>query len=211
MPGHDALRAAARAGDLARARALLDDGADADATCAAGWSPLILATVGGHEPLVELLLARGARARPAPRGAAGAAPTHTALRAAALCGRAAIARRLLAAGAAADAASEHARTPLMGACRPRAEAATDEVLAILELLLERLDEGAINAYNDDGESALALAIARDDRATATRLLNAGATATREDERNCLSTDMRALVKGARSRKRARHGDGAGDV
>ena len=69
----------------------------------------------------------------------------------------------------------------------------------------------INAYNDDGESALALAIARDDRATATRLLNAGATATREDERNCLSTDMRALVKGARSRKRARHGDGAGDV
>ena len=99
----------------------------------------------------------------------------------------------------------------MGACRPRADAATEDVLVILELLLERLDADGINAYNDDGESALALAIARDDRGVATRLLNAGATATREDERNSRSTDMRALVKGARSRTRkcARYG-GAGD-
>ena len=80
----------------------------------------------------------------------------------------------------------------MGACRPRAEAATDEVLAILELLLERLDEGAINAYNDDGESALALAIARDDRATATRLSTRARP--RRAKTSALRPDTRALVK-----------------
>ena len=51
-----------------------------------------------------------------------------------------------------------------------------------------------------GESALALAIERDDHATAARLLGAGATATREDERNSRSADMRALVREARSRE-----------
>jgi uncharacterized protein len=55
-----AFRGAARYGDVARLRALLDDGADVNARDRYHQTGLMLAAQGGHAECVRLLLARGA-------------------------------------------------------------------------------------------------------------------------------------------------------
>lgn len=76
--GFTPLMFAARRGDLAMARLLLDHGAAIDDVAADGSTPLLVATVRGHVPLALLLLERGA----APDGAldaAGYTPLHWAV------------------------------------------------------------------------------------------------------------------------------------
>jgi ankyrin repeat protein len=58
--GHTPLLFAARAGDLASARALVQGGAAVDGLSAFGLSPLIMAVHGGNAELVEFLLEQGA-------------------------------------------------------------------------------------------------------------------------------------------------------
>ena len=76
--GFTPLMFAARHGDLAMARLLLDHGATIDDADAEGSTPLLVATVRGHVPFALLLLERGA----APDGApelAGYTPLHWAV------------------------------------------------------------------------------------------------------------------------------------
>ena len=90
--GSTALLFAARNGDVATARALLDAGADVNDTAAAGTSALVVAAHSGHGALAQLLLGRGADPN-----AAGAG--YTALHAAVLRGEEALVAGLLAHGA----------------------------------------------------------------------------------------------------------------
>ena len=90
--GSTALLFAARNGDVASARALLDAGADVDDTAAAGTSALVIAAHSGHGALAGFLLERGADPN-----AAGAG--YTALHAAVLRGQGPLVRALLAHGA----------------------------------------------------------------------------------------------------------------
>ena len=90
--GSTALLFAARNGDVATARALLEAGADVNDTAAAGTSALVVAAHSGHGALAELLLGRGADPN-----AAGAG--YTALHAAVLRGEEALVAALLAHGA----------------------------------------------------------------------------------------------------------------
>jgi len=90
--GHSALLFAARAGDLASARLLLDAGAEVNDRSAADISALVLAAHADHTALVSFLLDRGADANSDGAG-------YTALHAAILRGNAAAASALLAHGA----------------------------------------------------------------------------------------------------------------
>ena len=97
--GSTALLFAARNGDLATARALVEAGADVDDTAAAGSSALVIAAHSGHGPLGVYLLEEGADPNVAAAG-------YTALHAATLRGQAALAAALLAHGADLDAIVE---------------------------------------------------------------------------------------------------------
>ena len=90
--GSTALLFAARNGDVATARVLLDAGADVDDTTAAGTSALVVAAHSGHGELAAFLLERGADPNTAEAG-------YTALHAAVLRSEGALVRALLAHGA----------------------------------------------------------------------------------------------------------------
>ncbi len=90
--GFTPLLFAARHGDVASARHLLNAGADVDETGADGNSALVLAAMSGHPRLAEFLLARGAN--PNANGAG-----YTALHAAILRPDSSLVRMLLARGA----------------------------------------------------------------------------------------------------------------
>ncbi len=76
--GYTPLMFAARQGDLATARLLLDRGADVNAESEADGSPLVIASAAGHEDLSLLLLDAGAD--PASADAGGVTALHYALR-----------------------------------------------------------------------------------------------------------------------------------
>ena len=76
--GFTPLMFAARHGDLAMARLLLDHGAAIDDVDAEGSTPLLVATVRGHVPFALLLLERGAAPDGAP-AVAGYTPLHWAV------------------------------------------------------------------------------------------------------------------------------------
>jgi ankyrin repeat protein len=120
-PLHDA----ARAGDLEKVRALIDQGATIDAQSERGETPLILAILEGHADVVELLIARGADVMA--RNERGLTPLH----AAAYSGNVELARFLLDHGAALeDRANVSGATPLM-------EAAEQNHVGVAELLMAR--------------------------------------------------------------------------
>jgi ankyrin repeat protein len=129
-----------------------------DAHAPDGFTPLTLACFFGHEEVVRALLARGANVDLAATHAMAVAPLH-----AAVAGRhETIACLLLAAGANPNAASH-------GGWRPAAQAAAHGDLGILKDLL---DHGADpNPRNDEGRSALALALEKG-QAEAAELLRA---------------------------------------
>jgi hypothetical protein len=58
---NEELLAAARAGDVASMKVLLEKGAPIEGTTAYGQTPLYLAAMNGHEPAVRLLLEKGAK------------------------------------------------------------------------------------------------------------------------------------------------------
>lgn len=90
--GNNALMFAARAGDLASARHLVDAGSDVNASNAFGTSPLIMAVHSGNVDLINYLLSRGANIDDDSSG-------HTALHAAVLRGNQAAVAALIDAGA----------------------------------------------------------------------------------------------------------------
>lgn len=102
------IHAAARAGDVAQVRALLDkDAALINALESAGWTPLHFAAQQGHQELAELLLARGADIH-ARLKHTGGTPLHVA----ASTGHASIVALLLAKGANANTTDDNEWTPL---------------------------------------------------------------------------------------------------
>jgi ankyrin repeat protein len=120
-PLHDA----ARAGDLEKVRALIDQGATIDAQSERGETPLILAILAGHIDVVELLILHGADVMA--RNERGLTPLH----AAAYSGSAELARLLLEHGSALeDTANVSGATPLM-------LAAEENRIAVAELLIHR--------------------------------------------------------------------------
>ena len=98
--GSTPLLFAARGGDVETARVLVEAGADPDETAASGASALVIAAHSGHGPLGIFLLAQRADPNAAEAG-------YTALHAAVLRGRVALAEALLDHGAEVDALVEH--------------------------------------------------------------------------------------------------------
>lgn len=126
-----------------------------------GFTPLTLASYFGHEEVVRRLLVLGAQVDLAATNAMGVAPLH-----AAVAGRhEAVTGLLLAAGANPNAASH-------GGWRPVAQAAAHGDLGILKSLL---DHGADpGPRNDEGKSALALALEKGQEGAAALLRARGA-------------------------------------
>jgi len=163
-----ALLEACAAGDEKKCAEALDRGARPGAADADGFTALIKAVVGDHRACVNLLLKKGAPVD-------GVRGGHTPLRAAALHGRASLLSQLLEEGADASIPSAHDRTPLMGACFPREDA--DPRLCKLGVFCLLADDNArasIGFQNDDGDTALHLALARSNGAVAEILAEAGA-------------------------------------
>jgi hypothetical protein len=106
-----ALPRAAREGDLARLRSLLDSGADPNRRDGNGNSPLVEAVAAGHAAAARLLLAAGASPNFTSSGG------RTPLIEAAIGGRIEIARMLIAAGADVNIGERGAGTPLEAAER----------------------------------------------------------------------------------------------
>jgi ankyrin repeat protein len=138
LPALDIFEAAAL-GDRSRAESLIDhDPALANAVAEDGFGPLGLASFFDHEPVVRLLLARGARVDAASANGMRVMPLHSA----AASHSVPIARLLLDAGAPVNArqgAGDLGFTPLM-------EAAFNGQTEMVDLLLER---GADTTMRDD--------------------------------------------------------------
>lgn len=141
------LRAAAAAGDLAKAAARINAGDDLEGTHkGTGRTPLLEAVIAGHAEVVDLLIARGADL-----SAACTAVGHTALGWAVVQGHADIVRLLLAHGASIDAVAPTSfmqRTPLH-------LAAQQGDTAILQLLIQA--GASLHAVDGRGDNALSLA------------------------------------------------------
>lgn len=137
---------AAAAGDLARVKELVErEGALASAYSPDGFFPLGLAAFFRRPAVVEYLLAKGADVSAQARNPMQVTALHAAV---ADGGHPGIARALIEAGAAVNMKQRHGWTPLHGATHSGDR-------ATVELLLSR---GAdVNAANDEGKTALALA------------------------------------------------------
>jgi ankyrin repeat protein len=124
---------------------------------AQGITPIIEASLLGNIQMVELLLAHGATAQPAPGF------RHTPLRAACLTANLPLIRLLVDRGADVNAQSEGGRTPLMGACylRPQFDALPDRGELSYQACQLMLQLGANpHITNSFGESALDLCVNR---------------------------------------------------
>ncbi|OQW40251.1 MAG: hypothetical protein A4C66_02365 [Nitrospira sp. HN-bin3] len=130
---------AARDGDVAAVRALLQQGADANAKTRGGRTALVIAAWWGRTPVVQALLEKGADVNAKnPEG-------WTALLAAVRASHTAVAQVLLEKGADINAKNSEGWTALMGAAR-------EDNAAIVKVLL---DGGAdVNAKNSEGWTAL---------------------------------------------------------
>mmetsp|Transcript_9028 Transcript_9028/g.13281 ORF Transcript_9028/g.13281 Transcript_9028/m.13281 type:complete len:257 (+) Transcript_9028:220-990(+) len=124
---------------------------------AQGITPIIEASLLGNIEMVELLLAHGATAQPAPGF------RHTPLRAACLTANLPLIRLLVDRGADVNAQSEGGRTPLMGACylRPQFDALPDRGELSFQACQLMLQLGANpHVTNSFDESALDLCVNR---------------------------------------------------
>jgi ankyrin repeat protein len=137
---------AAEAGDRSAALALLDGGADAKATDAAGTTALMWAAYHGDLALIERLIAAGADI------AAQSEFGTSAITEAAIIGHAAILRALLSAGADPNTENPEGETPIMAVAR------TGNVEAARTLIDAGADVNARESWG--GQSALMWAAAR---------------------------------------------------
>ena len=145
LRGTALLTYAARRGDVARLRALLDSGAAVNERDACGCAALHYAADGGHDSSVRELLDRGADVSWATEGDA-----RTALHLAATNGHGTVVAALVAGGAAVDARDRHGATPLALACLSSRDVAVAELLRL----------GAdVNAVDADGMTPLMVAVA----------------------------------------------------
>ena len=151
---------AVRAGDAARARALIADGVDVDAADGDGTTALHWAALNDDLETARALIAAGARVEAANRFDA------TPLALAAENGAAAFIELLLDAGADPDAATPEGETALMTASR------TGRADAVRVLLDRGADPNRAEGWR--GQTALMWAAAEDNRAAADALLAAGA-------------------------------------
>ena len=154
------LVAAARAGDAARARALIAAGVDVDGRDGDGTTALHWAALNDDVETAQALIAAGARVEAANRFDA------TPLALAAENGGAAFLELLLDAGADPDAATPEGETALMTASR------TGRADAVRVLLARGADPNRAEGWR--GQTALMWAAAEDNRAAAAALLAAGA-------------------------------------
>ena len=142
------LLAAAEAGDKAAVARLLNAGADANQRTRDGWTPMIMAAKEGHQDVIMALMMADAEVNPPGRSEPGFVPSHTALRGAAMNGRAGCVQMLLENEADPNQVSAENKTPLMGA-------AMNGHSDVVELLLEN---GALPmTVNRYGETAKMLA------------------------------------------------------
>lgn len=150
-PAEYPLLAAAEAGDKATVERLLNAGADANQRTSDGWTPIIMAAKEGHQDIIMDLMMADAEVNPPGREEPGFLPSHTALRGAAINGRAGCVRMLLENEADPNQCSSDNKTPLMGA-------AMNGHAEVVELLLAN---GALPMpKNTFGETARMLAEAR---------------------------------------------------
>ena len=141
-PLHDA----ARAGDIAQARSLIEAGTDLNAIGEDGETPLTSAVLGGHEELAVLLLDRGADIRASNSG--GFTPLHAAAYSNAL----GLAERLIDLGIDVTDRNNKAGVP------PLHVAAEEGHAEVAKLLIDR---GAdVEAHEANGYTALTRAIWR---------------------------------------------------
>ncbi len=171
-----ALLKAVQAGDFAGVNALLDKGADPDATDLKGWSALMAAASAGRGQIVRLLLDKGAKinartkAFPIILSANGSAIPggSNALIAAAYSGRPDIVSLLLEKHAQVNTRTDDKWTPLMAACF----SGSGETVRML------LDAGADqDVVNESGYSPLAMAIINRNRGAVHILKARGAVLT----------------------------------
>ncbi len=152
---HDAVKA----NDIEKVKALLANGADANAKDTTGDTPLHVAADGNARDVAELLLSRGADVNA--KADRGATPLHYA----AMANSKAVAELLLAKGADVNRKSEDGMTPLHGAAYSNAE----DVAALL--ILKGAD---INAKSNTGGTPLHYAAMANSKAVAELLLANGA-------------------------------------
>jgi ankyrin repeat protein len=197
----DAVIAAARQGDVSRVSALLDeDPALATAATMLGSQPIHAAYLGGHQPVVELLLSRGVsldtglaaelgmleRVEPAVRADPDLAKTFsstgsTLLHRACYWGQVAVSRLLLANGADANAATRDSFLQIrpLGCAVATADVPnpSDHQETVLELVRLLLGHGAdVNGRRRDGLTALHSAAYRGQLRVMRYLLEHGADA-----------------------------------
>jgi ankyrin repeat protein len=165
-PFDERLLEAAGKGDVNQAAALLNEGAQVNATNNSGRTSLYLAALGGHEAVARLLLEMGAAVNAADNS--GSTPLHEA----AGRGHEAVARLLLEMGAAVNAADNAGSTPLH-------EAAGQGHEALARLLLEK--DAAVNITSEAGWTPLHVAARRGREAVARLLLDKGASVNATDK------------------------------
>ena len=160
-PAESPVADAAQSGDVQRVRALLQEGADANAAQADGLTALHWAAMNNQKEIVDLLLYAGATVKPLTRVGAYT-PLHLASRA----GNAEIAAALIAAGANPNAWTSTGVTPLHFA----AQANSDATIRVL------VEQGAeLNAPDRfQGRTPLHFAAARDATRAISALLELGA-------------------------------------
>lgn len=176
----DDLGEACRAGDAARVRQLLDSKASPNQLNPEGQSPLMLAALNGHEPVVALLLSRGADANQA--GAMGWTAAHFA---AVHEGNDPVLRALGRAGGEIDARDADDCTPLLLAASGGCEA---NVRCLLDLGAD------IDALNAEVDTPLSCACRLERVAVAKLLVTRGADVSRS-ERHLVSPLHWAVSRG----------------
>ncbi|MGE0460530.1 MAG: ankyrin repeat domain-containing protein [Vicinamibacterales bacterium] len=163
-PGDLTVADAARAGDLAAVRALLQKGADVNEAQGDGMTALHFAAQRGEADLAGLLLTAGANPKATTRLGA-----YTPLHLASLAGHARVVAALIAAGAAVDVPTATGATPLLLAAR---SGSTDTVTRLVE------NGAAIDAMEAaHGQTALMVAAGLDRADVVKLLLARGANAT----------------------------------
>jgi len=186
--GRTSLMYAAKTGDLAKVRFLLQKGADATKEDADLHSVLYYAAVGGNPEILRLLLENGAELNHKNKWG------NTALHYAAAYGNANAVRILCQAGANVNEINQNEDTPLMQALEPlmvrvRSKPSNETKAECVRILLEAGSD--VNMRNKQGSTALSLASSSGNVEAVRALCNAGSDVNTRD--NDGSTPLVSLI------------------